>query len=95
MDKPYLRHQILKHKTLLQNLHSQVKVQQTLSGASNEGLNFVLKLLHFIASGTIKLPQHAKETIPKSLRGKKLSLFESKSFLYQLLLSQREEKFAT
>jgi hypothetical protein len=92
MDKPYLRHQILKHKTLLHHLYSQTKVQQTLNNASNDGLNFLLKLLHLITNGHIKLPKGAYETIEKSLRGKKLSQFESKSYLHSLLVSTREEK---
>lgn len=92
MDKPYLRHQILKHKTLLLNLHSQARVHQTLNHASNDALNFVLKLLHFITDGHIKLPQGAHEAIAKSLRSKKLAQFESRTYLHHLLLSTREEK---
>jgi len=92
MDRPYLRQQILKHKTFLKNLHSQVRVQQTLNNATNESLDFVLKLLHLLTNGHIKLPTEADEIITKSLRSKKLSQFESKSYVHHLLLSPREEK---
>ena len=94
MDIPYLRHQILKHKTLLQNLHSQVKVQQTLNHASNDGLNFVMKLLHLLTIGHIKLPQGANDVIAKSLRSKKLAQFESKTYLHHMLLTNREDKLS-
>ncbi len=94
MDKPYLRHQILKHKTLLRNLQKQANVQKTLNHSDNEGLNFVLKLLHFITNGRISLPSSAHDAIGKSLRSKKLAAFESRKYLYRLLQSSREEKLS-
>jgi len=92
MDRPYLRHQILKHKNLIHNLHKNSKVSQSLNNANNEGLNLVLKLLHLITQGRIKLPQSATETISKSLRSKKLSEFESRRYLNDLLSKPREDK---
>lgn len=92
MDRPYLRHQILKHKTFLKNLYTQAKVPQTLNNASNESLGFALKLLHLLTNGLIKLPHGAEEIITKSLRSKKLDQFESRNYLHHLLLSPREEK---
>jgi len=92
MDRPYLRHQILKHKTLLKSLHSQDKVQRTLNNANNESINFVLKLLHLLTNGHIKLPPGTDEIIARSLRSKKLAHFESRNYLQHLLASPREEK---
>lgn len=92
MDKPYLRHQILKHKAFLKNLYSQHKVQQTLNNGTNESISFVLKLLHLLTNGHIKLLPEADEIITRSLRSKKLAQFESRNYLHHLLLSPREEK---
>lgn len=95
MDKPYLRDQILKHRSILHKLFEQNKVSKVLGSASDEGLNFVLKLLHLITNGRITLPKGSDHAILKSLRAKKLAAFESRKFLHRLLHGSREDKLTT
>lgn len=92
MDKPYLRHQILTHRTVLYKLYRQDQVLKTLNNASEDELNLILKLLHLIVNGRIKLALDAEDAIAKSLRSKKLQLFESRKYLHGLLHSTRANK---
>lgn len=95
MDVPYLRHQILKHKRFLYELYQIKPNSKVLTNATEDNINFALKLLHLITNGRIKLPVNSGDIITRSLRTKKLAAFESNQYLHRMLLSSRPEKLAT
>ena len=92
MDRPYYRDQLLKYKSIVRNLYSQNQVSKTLSHASDDAVDFLLRFLYFIVNGHVPLSAKANEAIAKSLRASKLSLFESRKYLKDLLKKNREEK---
>lgn len=92
MDKPFLRHQILKHKSFFFQLYKENRVSKTLNHSTDESLDFLLKFLHLIVNGRVELHSSADELIAKSLREPKLKLFESRIYLHKAVKKSREEK---
>ena len=92
MDRAFLRHQFLHHKSFLHKLYRQQDVFKLLNHASDEELNLLLKLLHLVALGIIPLHAKHNEILQRSKRQNKLLEFESKPTLRSALSSDRDSK---
>lgn len=66
--------------------------KRLLNFASDSKLNTVLKFLHFLASGQIKMKKEHFETIPKRLISVLRKSFEKKNSIRALLNSERQSK---
>ena len=65
MDRAYLRHQFLQHKTFLKKLYKQEEVVKTLNHATDEEINLLLKLLHLVALGAVRSRKENRACIRK------------------------------
>ena len=93
MDRAYLRHQFLHHKSFLHKLYRQQDVLKSLNHASDEELNLLLKLLHLVALGVIPLNTKLhQEILRRSKRQSKLMEFESKPYFRTALSADRNSK---
>ena len=92
MDRAYLRHQFLQHKSFLKKLYKQEEVVKTLNHATDEEINLLLKLLHLVALGAVPMHKDHQEIIGKSKRQSKLLEFDSTGVLRKALKSPRDEK---
>jgi tRNA G37 N-methylase Trm5 len=92
MDKVYLRHLFEENRLFLKQLSSGQNGNKILNNAPDNALDVVLRILFLIANGEIHLHENHQDIIKKSKRLRKLSAFESRQYLLQILQNSRSEK---
>jgi hypothetical protein len=93
MDKVYLLSLFLTEKGFLKKLYkSEESPKRLLLIANDKSLNVIIKILHLIAIGEISLRSSDASSLKKSLRMKKLTQFESKTYFLKILNGSREDK---
>ena len=91
MDKPYLHSLLMSNRPFLKALQEKAAAR-TLNIASDANLNVLIKILHLINLGEIKIHREHKDVIKNSLREQRLLRFQSKSFISKLLKAPRFDK---
>lgn len=94
MNPETLKPLLERDKAFLEQLYSSSKPysKSLLSRASDSKLHTLIKLLHFISNGHIKIKREHFESIPKRIIVLLKKHFEKRNGLKSLLGSERDEK---
>ena len=94
MDKDSVKSQLVRDKEFLRQLYETTedpRAKQILTFASDQQLNTLIKFLHFVSNGEIKLKKQHFDVFSKSQVTLMKKSFEKKKALKQFLKPEREK----